>query len=138
FFYSSRRRHTRFSRDWSSDVCSSDLVVFKVRVNLPKLVVGTRAVIGFGRVVEDLTGTPADKWMVGTGTREPKEAAVRPVGVEVGQFGSVRGSNPCRRHVRMPQAMVDDGLRVIDLGINVTPRGELISHGRRSDPHGLT
>src|SRR5690606_40352040 len=26
FFFSSRRRHTRFSRDWSSDVCSSDLV----------------------------------------------------------------------------------------------------------------
>src|SRR5690606_970675 len=114
------------SRSWSGllglgpEVLGSNcgLVVFKVRVNLPKLVVGTRAVIGFGRVVEDLTGTPADKWMVGTGTREPKEAAVRPVGVEVGQFGSVRGSNPCRRHVRMPQAMVDDGLRVIDLGIN--------------------
>src|SRR5690606_32437719 len=26
FFFSSRRRHTSFSRDWSSDVCSSDLV----------------------------------------------------------------------------------------------------------------
>src|SRR5690606_39764381 len=25
FLFSSRRRHTRFSRDWSSDVCSSDL-----------------------------------------------------------------------------------------------------------------
>src|SRR5690606_39431002 len=25
FFFSGRRRHTRFSRDWSSDVCSSDL-----------------------------------------------------------------------------------------------------------------
>src|SRR5690606_39545476 len=25
--FSSRRRHTRFSRDWSSDVCSSDLTV---------------------------------------------------------------------------------------------------------------
>src|SRR5690606_39662188 len=25
FFFSSRIRHTRFSRDWSSDVCSSDL-----------------------------------------------------------------------------------------------------------------
>src|SRR5690606_19129159 len=25
FFFSSRRRHTRFSRDWSSDMCSSDL-----------------------------------------------------------------------------------------------------------------
>src|SRR5690606_39755164 len=28
FFFSSRRRHTRFSRDWSSDVCSSDLFAF--------------------------------------------------------------------------------------------------------------
>src|SRR5690606_39845865 len=27
FYFSSRRRHTRFSRDWSSDVCSSDLLV---------------------------------------------------------------------------------------------------------------
>src|SRR5256884_4396567 len=27
FFFSSRRRHTRCSRDWSSDVCSSDLFV---------------------------------------------------------------------------------------------------------------
>src|SRR5690606_41893152 len=28
-FFSSRRRHTRFSRDWSSDVCSSDLVTLE-------------------------------------------------------------------------------------------------------------
>src|SRR5690606_39893429 len=27
FCFSSRRRHTRFSRDWSSDVCSSDLSI---------------------------------------------------------------------------------------------------------------
>src|SRR5439155_3041348 len=26
FFFSSRRRHTRWPRDWSSDVCSSDLI----------------------------------------------------------------------------------------------------------------
>src|SRR3989442_10998734 len=26
FFFSSRRRHTRCGRDWSSDVCSSDLI----------------------------------------------------------------------------------------------------------------
>src|SRR2546430_13155223 len=26
FFFSSRRRHTRFDCDWSSDVCSSDLL----------------------------------------------------------------------------------------------------------------
>src|SRR5690606_39514899 len=29
-FFSSRRRHTRFSRDWSSDVCSSDLTLGRV------------------------------------------------------------------------------------------------------------
>src|SRR3989449_2805140 len=29
FFFSSRRRHTRCSRDWSSDVCSSDLLIAK-------------------------------------------------------------------------------------------------------------
>src|SRR5438105_5704987 len=28
FFFSSRRRHTRSTRDWSSDVCSSDLGMF--------------------------------------------------------------------------------------------------------------
>src|SRR5699024_12046829 len=28
FFFSSRRRHTRSKRDWSSDVCSSDLLLF--------------------------------------------------------------------------------------------------------------
>src|SRR2546429_6077282 len=31
FFFSSRRRHTRCSRDWSSDVCSSDLAIRATR-----------------------------------------------------------------------------------------------------------
>src|SRR5207249_12333548 len=31
FFFSSRRRHTRSKRDWSSDVCSSDLRVGSFR-----------------------------------------------------------------------------------------------------------
>src|SRR5438270_2156963 len=29
FFFSSRRRHTRFDCDWSSDVCSSDLTLLR-------------------------------------------------------------------------------------------------------------
>src|SRR2546427_7937166 len=29
FFFSSRRRHTRFDCDWSSDVCSSDLIALE-------------------------------------------------------------------------------------------------------------
>src|SRR5690606_39536170 len=30
----SRRRHTRFSRDWSSDVCSSDLPKYTIKMKL--------------------------------------------------------------------------------------------------------
>src|SRR2546429_653210 len=37
FFFSSRRRHTRCSRDWSSDVCSSDLIMGKNETPIRKL-----------------------------------------------------------------------------------------------------
>src|SRR5690606_40812756 len=37
FFFSSRRRHTRFSRDWSSDVCSSDLATLAPTMCTPKI-----------------------------------------------------------------------------------------------------
>src|SRR5690606_38101727 len=38
FFFSSRRRHTRFSRDWSSDVCSSDLVTMELGGKSPLMI----------------------------------------------------------------------------------------------------
>src|SRR5699024_12011590 len=39
FFFSSRRRHTRSKRDWSSDVCSSDLDIdFDISATYGKLV----------------------------------------------------------------------------------------------------
>src|SRR5688572_32475991 len=34
FFFSSRRRHTRFDCDWSSDVCSSDLVDKRIGIQI--------------------------------------------------------------------------------------------------------
>src|SRR3712207_8538956 len=37
FFFSSRRRHTRYWRDWSSDVCSSDLLAAQLTVNQIRL-----------------------------------------------------------------------------------------------------
>src|SRR5207253_6206526 len=37
FFFSSRRRHTRWPRDWSSDVCSSDLWLCFPYMNDPSL-----------------------------------------------------------------------------------------------------
>src|SRR2546427_10710836 len=51
FFFSSRRRHTIFDCDWSSDVCSSDLVAVElvaraVRARTPILVHGDYDVDG--------------------------------------------------------------------------------------------
>src|SRR2546427_8236252 len=55
FFFSSRRRHTRFDCDWSSDVCSSDLKTTTIRMvtcfTAPSA--GTLAVLG-------LSTTPAN------------------------------------------------------------------------------
>src|SRR5690606_40224564 len=50
FFFSSRRRHTRFSRDWSSDVCSSDLAARGFAIDLPRLP-------GHGTHVRDMART---------------------------------------------------------------------------------
>src|SRR5699024_143858 len=38
FFFSSRRRHTRSKRDWSSDVCSSDLTYERADLQMPTVV----------------------------------------------------------------------------------------------------
>src|SRR5690606_39922383 len=45
FFFSSRRRHTRFSRDWSSDVCSSDLWLLN---QFPQEILGEKVYKQFG------------------------------------------------------------------------------------------
>src|SRR5690606_40092454 len=48
FFFSSRRRHTRFSRDWSSDVCSSDLTYRDIiNKQLPNIVVNIGCYLPF-------------------------------------------------------------------------------------------
>src|SRR5699024_3420031 len=41
FFFSSRRRHTRSKRDWSSDVCSSDLRFYRLSSNIPPILLGS-------------------------------------------------------------------------------------------------
>src|SRR6266508_4820315 len=46
FFFSSRRRHTRWPRDWSSDVCSSDL--------LRALLVPGTGIVDYGQVAEKM------------------------------------------------------------------------------------
>src|SRR5256884_3073929 len=64
FFFSSRRRHTRCSRDWSSDVCSSDL--FLLRTATPPLGGATgKKVLRLRRVGKRICiGLEGDLWLV--------------------------------------------------------------------------
>src|SRR5690606_39436281 len=56
----SRRRHTRFSRDWSSDVCSSDLIE-KLGTQLAQaLVDSTPAIVELATSVGDFLVTALD------------------------------------------------------------------------------
>src|SRR2546430_6934929 len=84
FFFSSRRRHTRFDCDWSSDVCSSDLMLELFRKHLKPVSEKqchiercipfrfrcrqstSRCVLQYTlRVVEPVTGRQWDQWVTG-------------------------------------------------------------------------
>src|SRR5439155_6662890 len=52
FFFSSRSRHTRWPRDWSSDVCSSDLSAARVSAPILHLGALTRAADRQGALLE--------------------------------------------------------------------------------------
>src|SRR2546430_8989097 len=62
-FFASRRRHTRFDCDWSSDVCSSDLVEFARSLQASslksrRLPLASCGVVHVSQVVEDPVGGP--------------------------------------------------------------------------------
>src|SRR5882762_8073606 len=59
FFFSSRRRHTRFKCDWSSDVCSSDLGECSVAVVVKEATLSER---GYEEVVEAVVVVIADRY----------------------------------------------------------------------------
>src|SRR5256886_6062025 len=77
FFFSSRRRHTRFDCDWSSDVCSSDLLLrrraaadHRTAVPVPGGGVRRHALASVGgalleEVVGDLTQEPRGRLEIG-------------------------------------------------------------------------
>src|SRR5260370_17917789 len=85
FFFSSRRRHTIFKCDWSSDVCSSDLVVGSIFLSGPSVLKmfrddkSTNAVVLIGEIggsaEEDAANYIAEM-------RYPKRSEERRVGKE--------------------------------------------------------
>src|SRR2546422_7113351 len=85
FFFSSRRRHTRCSRDWSSDVCSSDLTPVHrdarpVEADLPR---------------ERLDGRECGEHQAEAVTRRIRQRAVRTGGHEERRVGG-NGRRACR------------------------------------------
>src|SRR3712207_6999488 len=64
FFFSSRRRHTRYWRDWSSDVCSSDLTLLAAQaVTIDHLSRGRLQLgLGAGGMAGDYAVLGLDTW----------------------------------------------------------------------------
>src|SRR6266511_5289423 len=130
FFFSSRRRHTRFSRDWSSDVCSSDLLLrAKGGKRLPiafstlgcpawnwKTVLDQADRLGYAAIelrgIEgemDLTKRPE---LVGDGLKQTRRD-LEALGIVISDLGA-----SARMHEKDPAvraAQLDEGRRFIDL-----------------------
>src|SRR6266542_4638304 len=89
FFFSSRRRHTRCYRDWSSDVCSSDLCI---------VAVGPRELLN--RVVGQIHDRD---WVCATAAVVPPVASLVPLWNEgsrellVSQSATIRGVSGAER-----------------------------------------
>src|SRR5207253_4871577 len=99
FFFSSRRRHTRWPRDWSSEVCSSDLAAGPLSDGRPAAAQPPGGAAGAGR---QLAARPAPAALgYGEGRRhrppaQPAAAALPPLPPLV-QIGRA----PCRERAQV-------------------------------------
>src|SRR3712207_4797247 len=107
-FFSSRRRHTRYWRDWSSDVCSSDLrftrdgLVFDVRDGGP----------ADGDPVVLLHGFPQDSTAFTAVAGELHAAVLRTLAPD--QRGHSPGARPSGRAAYRLRELTDDVLALLD------------------------
>src|SRR4030066_545567 len=80
FFFSSRRRHTRFKCDWSSDVCSSDLLYLGAYMRLPLVPL----------FASDLGATTVQVGMINTGFMVAAALLSLPLGLVSDRLGRNR------------------------------------------------
>src|SRR5690606_40074366 len=95
-FFSSRRRHTSFSRDWSSDVCSSDLAR-ALRAELERLESVHRQAEEWMELVTRALYDPwevPDAWSEGAGSGLNPDRM--PFAMAVGRSEERRVGNECR------------------------------------------
>src|SRR2546430_2823580 len=100
FFFSSRRRHTRFDCDWSSDVCSSDLSI------LPGTIMWSHWIHGRKATPTNLGNSPERR------ARDIQELVdhlkLAPVVLVGWSLGSARTVELCRAIRRRPGARSEE------------------------------
>src|SRR5204863_1748117 len=85
FFFSSRRRHTRSLRDWSSDVCSSDLLFQKTHVNLELDDLRGLIFVAAGRLLKERFKTLARFRVIFLFERNVREIELRLAELQIGR-----------------------------------------------------
>src|SRR5690606_5867857 len=125
---SSRRRHTRFSRDWSSDVCSSDLGLYLAQVRGLKFGDEINAIIGqlarMPEQVEKVLNTVQPVRDLARSLAEAKTVLFlgRHVGYPVAMEGALKLKELAYMHAEAfaagelkhgPIALIEDGLPVV-------------------------
>src|SRR2546429_8676137 len=122
FFFSSRRRHTRCSRDWSSDVCSSDLAFYE------QLVYDEEGQLLNASFMDYLLPTATDVPNVETTHRETP-SPLNPMGVKgVGEAGAIPTGALFAQAVE--DALADAGLEICEIPLSPNRLFELISASR--------
>src|SRR3989475_11206862 len=91
FFFSSRRRHTRFDCDWSSDVCSSDLATCGACRPRPAGPAGSGAARGGGAAPRRRAATSARNQIGRASCRERVEISVVAVSLKKKKKDNVSG-----------------------------------------------
>src|SRR5690625_5423740 len=94
FFFSSRRRHTRWPRDWSSDVCSSDLIADFYRIGAAAdFDDGGGSACGVFEVVREAIGVNRggrdDEFEIGPARQELREVTEQEINVEAAFMGLI-------------------------------------------------
>src|SRR5438128_8866445 len=104
FFFSSRRRHTRCYRDWSSDVCSSDLA----QVEPPQARQMRRATEDLDRLIAEVVRTQAERPQVSEVRRRGQDVHFAPPQRAGGQLQLP----PAGRGRRIEQVFEEGGVDV--------------------------
>src|SRR6266511_4407054 len=123
FFFSSRRRHTRFSRDWSSDVCSSDLAQGAREVHIGALLSLTGDGATLGTTSKAALEIAAQRW---NSSRQGKQVKVV-LDVENTNLEAEQAQAALTR-------LADKGVRIV---IGPQSSSEVAAIGEQADARGV-